>query len=110
MAFQKQYGILTKLTSIMADIFTYKCKKCGWCVNASPNGVGVLMSGDGIEYFVCPKCKKVVTLSFSDDTPTNRILKCPICGCENIFMWKPEDFCPKCGGELHNEGLYCIMD
>ena len=80
MAFQKQYGILTKLTSIMADIFTYKCKKCGWCVNAS------------------------------DDTPTNRILKCPICGCENIFMWKPEDFCPKCGGELHNEGLYCIMD
>ena len=94
----------------MADVYTYKCKKCGWSVNASPNGVGLLMDGNRIEYYMCPKCKKVVTLSFSIDTPCNRIPECPTCGSNEIFDWNPENYCPKCGGKLQNEGLFCVMD
>ena len=39
-----------------------------------------------------------------------RIPKCPKCGSAHTVHWKPADGCQECGGELENQGLYCLED
>ena len=51
-------------------------------------------------------------ISFSSEepyiTPSREV--CPKCGCDKVFAWKPEDFCPNCGGEMEFSGGYCLND
>jgi len=37
-------------------------------------------------------------------------ISCPNCKGFSTENWKPADKCPECGGELENQGLYCLED
>ena len=93
----------------MAELHLYKCKKCGWEIESPKDGTDILMFG-GIASFICKDCNHVFVQSFEfgGDDETNT--KCPQCGSANTTDWKPKDGCPKCGGELNNQGLVCMMD
>jgi DNA-directed RNA polymerase subunit RPC12/RpoP len=96
----------------MGEVNFYKCKKCGWETIASPGGADILMDGSGDASYICPDCKEVFNISFSSEepyiTPSREV--CPKCGCDKVFAWKPEDFCPNCGGEMEFSGGYCLND
>ena len=97
----------------MGEIDSYICKECGWEIGAAPGGVDVLMNGGVSACFYCPECRDIVECSLDFYREPNSLSKhvCPICGCENLEAWDPErGFCPRCGGELKNEGLLCLND
>ena len=43
-------------------------------------------------------------------TVFNGKVSCPQCKGYNTQDWEPNDGCPKCGGELENQGVTCLMD
>ena len=94
---------------IMAELHLYKCKDCGWEIEATPDGGGFLMFG-GLAYFLCKECKHVYEHTFELGHEDEINTKCPECGSTNTTNWKPTDKCPKCGGDLENQGLSCLMD
>ena len=93
----------------MAGLHLYKCKKCGWEIEAPKNGTDLLMRG-GLAYFICKDCKHVFSNSFEFGHEDEMNTTCPKCGSSNTTDWKPKDGCPKCGGELKKQGLVCLMD
>ena len=93
----------------MAEYLLYKCKKCGWEIESPSEGADFLMCG-GLSYFVCKDCKHVFGNSFEFGHEDEMSKKCPKCSSVNITDWKPNDNCPKCGGELENNGVTCLMD
>lgn len=93
----------------MAELNLYKCKRCGWSIEAASEGNGIY--GEGIlAYFICHDCKLVYEQAFSFGTVFNKKLSCPNCGGKNTDNWEPIKLCPKCGGELENQGVTCLMD
>ncbi len=98
----------------MAELHTYKCRKCGFEQHASPGGGDVLMDGGTYSHFMCPHCKSIVDLfsdPFEPNLEENDHPICPRCGNEDIYPWNPSDgYCPECGGKLEDIGFYCLMD
>ena len=96
----------------MGVINIYKCKKCGWETNTSPEGVDIYMDGGGEAAYICPECKRVFHIGFSSDKHYIEHFSevCPICGCKDVYAWKPEDYCPNCGGKLESVGFCCLTD
>jgi hypothetical protein len=93
----------------MAELKKFKCKKCGWSIEAPKDGADFLMDGL-LACFVCGDCKHVFIKSFALGIEVDGREMCPKCNSCNTKDWKPADNCPECGGELENQGLYCLED
>ena len=93
----------------MATLHLYRCKKCGWVIKSPSKGTDLLMRG-GIAYYLCKDCKHVFGRTFEYGHEDEMNTKCPKCNSSNTTEWKPQDGCPKCGGELKKQGLVCLMD
>lgn len=91
----------------MAELFSYKCKKCGWSIFAPPKGKDVLMSGE-LAFFLCQDCKNV--FSSTSEFGQEMDKKCPECGSANTVDWKPKDKCPKCGEALKKQEEVILAD
>ena len=94
---------------VMAELRLYKCKKCGWSIEAPKDGSDILMDGL-LVCFVCNHCKHIFVKSYAFGTDDDGWEECPKCKCLSVEEWKPADGCPKCGGELEDKGLSCLMD
>jgi len=93
----------------MAEIKKIKCKKCGWSIEAPKDGADFLMDGL-LACFVCGDCKHVFIKSFALGIEVDGREMCPKCNSCNTKDWKPADGCPKCGSELTDKGIICLMD
>lgn len=93
----------------MAEHLLYICKNCGWEIAAPSEGSDMLMDSI-VAYFVCHDCKHVFSRYFELGTVFEGTLPCPKCNGRHTDDWKPADNCPECGGELENQGLYCLED
>ena len=93
----------------MAEIKKFKCKKCGWSIEAPKDGADFLMDGL-LACFVCGDCKHVFIKSFALGIAVDGREMCPKCNSCNTKDWKPADGCPKCGSELTDKGIICLMD
>lgn len=93
----------------MAEYLLYKCKKCGWEIAAPSEGADMLMDSI-VAYFLCHDCKHVFSRYFELGTIFEGAVPCPKCKGHHTKDWKPADNCPECGGELENQGLYCLED
>ena len=93
----------------MAEIKKFKCKKCGWSIEAPKDGADFLMDGL-LACFVCGDCKHVFIKSFALGIEVDGREMCPTCNSCNTKDWKPADGCPKCGSELTDKGIICLMD
>lgn len=92
----------------MAQLSTYKCKRCGYDVMAEPLGHYSLMSGEYYN-FRCYKCRDIVSLSAKEIYAAGYDVKCPVCGSDKIACWSPlNGKCPVCDGEIE-EILGCVM-
>lgn len=84
----------------MATWRSYRCTKCSYEVNTEPSGQYVLMSGVYYNY-LCPKCKKIVSVKRDAVSSLKEKPKCPDCGSELITKWDPvHGRCPKCSGKM----------
>jgi rRNA maturation endonuclease Nob1 len=63
-----------------------------------------------VAYFKCLDCNKVFGRSYDMGSVVNDPEICPKCGSSHTVHWKPADGCQECGGELENQGLYCLED
>lgn len=80
----------------MATWFSYRCNKCGYEVNTSPDGSYMLMSGE-YQNYSCADCKEIISL----DPESELSQVCPECGSKTIEKWNPKTGkCPKCGGTM----------
>lgn len=94
----------------MADLNLYKCKKCGWSIEAPKNGGDIVMDGI-VMCFICYDCWHVFKRFFElDSTEEEATELCPNCNSYNTGNWKPNGVCPQCGGELEDKGFCCLMD
>ena len=93
----------------MATYYEYKCKGCGYTVNANPKGKDMVMMGELYSYH-CKDCNEIVDVSCAHgEKPEN--VTCPKCGSENLKKWNPRTGkCPKCGGELEKTGMVMMLD
>lgn len=93
----------------MAELKLYKCRQCGWIIEAPSEGADVLMDG-GMVYFICNECNQVYcrTFEFGYENEINK--KCPRCNSHDTTNWKPGKICPECGGELEDLGVSCWED
>ena len=94
---------------IMAELRLFKCKNCGWSIEAPNDGADMMMDSI-LAYYVCNDCKKVFEKSYALGTISDEIENCPECGGRRTKEWKPDDRCPKCGGDLEDKGLSCLVD
>ena len=109
--------VITKVVMILslwennevAELNLYKCKKCGWEIEAPSEGADILMDG-GIAYFICNNCKNGFCRTFEFGNEDELDMSCPKCKSQDITGWKPEVICPKCGGELEDLGISCLVD
>ena len=93
----------------MATYYEYKCKGCGYAVNANPKGHDMIMSGELYSY-LCEDCKEIVDISCPHGKKPEKIA-CPKCGSEKLLKWKPKTGkCPKCGGEMERTGMVLMLD
>lgn len=88
----------------MAQLRTFKCKKCGYSVLTEHNGHYALMSGEYYN-FKCSHCKNIVSISADDLAVQRYEVKCPDCGkTDALSTWNPvECHCPKCGSSMKEE-------
>lgn len=93
----------------MATLFEYKCKSCGYVVNANPKGHDMIMSGYLYSY-LCKDCKEIVDVVSPYEEKPKKII-CPDCGSENLKKWNPKTGkCPKCGGKMEKTGIVLMVD
>ena len=93
----------------MGRLFEYKCKSCGYTVNANPKGHDTIMSGDLYTY-LCEDCKEVVDVLYPYGEKPKKII-CPECGSENLKKWNPiKGRCPKCGKKMKETGVIMMVD
>jgi DNA-directed RNA polymerase subunit RPC12/RpoP len=83
----------------MATLKQYRCKGCGYEVNACSEGHGLIMTGK-IAHFLCKSCQEIVDVyTTNDEEPQNPV--CPKCGSKDLERWNPvTGKCPKCGGKM----------
>lgn len=94
----------------MASLRKYRCKKCGYEIDAPERGYDTWFSGTYF-YFKCKDCKNIYrrniqewnsiseNMNFFDRiTIYSKVKRCPLCeSYENQFLWNPiEGHCPKC--------------
>lgn len=92
----------------MAELHTYKCKHCGYEVNANPAGYDALMSGVFIN-FRCNHCKQIVNIRPMDIHGYN--ITCLECGEDVASTWNPVDGkCPKCNHKMEKTGISMLAD
>ena len=68
----------------MATLFEYKCKDCGYTVNANPKGHDMIMSGDLYTY-LCEDCKEIVDVVYPYGEKPEKII-CPECSLETNII------------------------
>ena len=93
----------------MAAYFDFVCKKCGWAITAPAEGGDVNMDSF-VVYFKCLDCKKVFSRCYDMGVVVTEPGTCSKCGSTHTIHWKPSDGCQECGGELENQGLFCLED
>jgi len=93
----------------MAELNLYKCKKCGWEIETPSDGTDFLMDSI-MSCYVCHDCHLVFKKYYALGTVFEGKVSCPQCKGYNTQDWGPNDRCPKCGGELENQGITCLMD
>lgn len=67
----------------MATFFEYKCKGCGYTVNANPKGKDMVMMGE-IYNYLCQECKEIVDVLYPYGKKPEKIV-CPECGSEKLL-------------------------
>lgn len=94
----------------MATYKEYQCKRCGYTVEACPEGHGTVMAGE-MYSFLCKECREIVdVLTFPYGEKAEQI-KCPECGSEELESWNPiKGLCPKCGGKFKETGMIMMVD
>ena len=94
----------------MATLFEYKCKDCGYTVNANPKGHDMIMSGDLYTY-LCEDCKEIVDVVYPYGEKPEKII-CPECSLENLKIWRNPKTgkCPKCEGEMEKTNIVIMVD
>ena len=93
----------------MARLFEYKCKKCGYSINANPKGHDMIMSGELYTY-LCEDCKEIVDVLYPYGEKPEKIV-CPECGPEKLQKWNPKTGkCPKCGGDMKKTDIAMMVD
>ena len=68
----------------MAELRLYKCKKCGWEIEAPNEGTDFLMDGL-LAYYVCHDCKHVFGKTYALGTVFEGKETCPKCQGKMIF-------------------------
>jgi DNA-directed RNA polymerase subunit RPC12/RpoP len=69
----------------MAELHLYKCKKCGWEVEAPSEGADMLMFSI-MACYVCRDCQHVFKKYYALGTVFNGKVSCPHCGCEVYIL------------------------
>ena len=93
----------------MARLYEYKCKKCGYSINAHPKGHDTIMSGELFTYH-CEDCKEIVDVCYVYGEKPEKIV-CPECGSENLKKWNPKKGkCPKCEGKMEKTEIVLMVD
>lgn len=93
----------------MATFFEYKCKGCGYTVEANPKGKDMVMMGE-IHSYLCQDCKEIVEVLYEYGKKPEKIVY-PECGSEHLQKWNPETGkCPKCGGDLKKTDVVLMVD
>lgn len=93
----------------MAEYLEFVCKKCGWRICAPAGGSDINMDSF-VVYFKCLDCNEVFRRYYDLGTVVTDSEICPKCGSSQTVHWRPADGCQECGGELENQGLYCLED
>lgn len=93
----------------MAEYLNFVCKNCGWEIVAPAEGGDVNMDSF-VVYFKCLDCKKVFSRCYDMGVVVTEPGTCSKCGSTHTIHWKPSDGCQECGGELENQGLFCLED
>lgn len=92
----------------MATLIKYKCKGCGYTVNANPKGHDMIMSGEMYSYH-CKDCNEIVDVSCSHGEKPEEI--CPKCGSKKLKKWNPRTGkCPKCGEKMEKKDIVLMVD
>ena len=93
----------------MARYFEYKCKGCGYTVNATPKGHDTIMMGEQYTYH-CKDCQEIVHVLYPYGEKPEKIV-CPECGSDKIQKWNPKTGkCPKCGGDMNKTDSVLMVD
>ena len=93
----------------MARYYEYKCKGCGYTVNANPKGHDMIMMGEQYTYH-CEKCQEIVHVLYPYGEKPEKIV-CPECGSGNLKKWNPKTGkCPKCGGDMEKTDVVLMVD
>ena len=93
----------------MARLFEYKCKRCGYSINANPKGHDMIMSGE-LNSYLCEDCKEIVHVLYPYGEKPEKIT-CPECGSENLKKWNPKTGeCPKCEGKMEKTEIILMAD
>ena len=93
----------------MARYYEYKCKGCGYTVNATPKGHDMIMMGEQYTYH-CKDCQEIVHVLYPYGEKPEKIT-CPECGSENLKKWNPKTGkCPKCEGKMEKTEIILMMD
>ena len=85
----------------MAQMMIYKCKKCGFRIQAEPWGHYGIM--EGMYYtFKCRNCKSIVSIPPGGLVEMGKRLKCPKCNdTDCLSTWNAtEGHCPKCNSQM----------
>ena len=93
----------------MAEYLNFVCKNCGWEIVAPAEGGDVNMDSF-VVYFKCLDCKEVFSRCYDMGVVVTEPETCSKCGSTHTIHWKPSDGCQECGGELENQGLFCLED
>ena len=93
----------------MGRLFEYKCKGCGYSVNANPKGHDAIMSGELYTY-LCADCNEIVDVCYPyGKKPEN--ITCPECGSEKLTKWNPNTGkCPKCERKMEKSDIVLMVD
>ena len=93
----------------MGRLFEYKCKGCGYTVNANPKGHDTIMMGEQYTYH-CKDCQEIVHVLYPYGEKPEKIT-CPECGSENLKKWNPKTGkCPKCKGKMEKTDIILLAD
>ena len=93
----------------MGTFYEYKCKSCGYTINANPKGKDIVMMGE-IHNYLCQNCNERVDVLYPYGEKPEKVLW-PKCDSERLQKWNPKTGkCPKCGGSMEKTDLVLMVD